>query len=115
MGLLIVYTPEFLRKSKRYNKKYKSYKNDLKKFIDNIENENGIHIANSFYKYRLAVKSKNKGKSGEFRVLTHEIILHDNSKEKFTLVTIWDKNDKENISDKELKEILKNNNISSKI
>jgi hypothetical protein len=111
MGLIIDYTPEFLRKSKRYTKKYKSFKNDLKRFIDNLDNETGINIAGCVYKYRLAVKSKNKGKRGGFRVITHEIIIKNKNKEKITLITIWDKNEQENISDKEIKDIINNNDL----
>jgi len=50
----------------------------------------------------LSIKSKGKGKSGGARLITHIVV----SKETVYLLTIYDKSDKENISDKELEELL---------
>ncbi|MGE3654012.1 MAG: hypothetical protein AB7G22_07825 [Flavobacteriales bacterium] len=47
--------------------------------------------------------SKGKGKSGGARLITNFIISHDT----VYLLTIFDKSDKDSLTDKELKELLK--------
>lgn len=54
------------------------------------------------YKIRLAVKSKGKGKSGGARIITY--VVTDN--EEVILLTIYDKQVRGTISEKELKELL---------
>lgn len=53
------------------------------------------------YKIRLAITSK--GKSGGARVIVNVVV----SDEVVYLLSIYDKSDKENISDKEFEELLK--------
>ncbi len=62
----------FLRQSKRLLKKYKSLADDLEQLIANLaENpEQGKSLGKSCYKVRMAITSKNKGKSGGARVIT---------------------------------------------
>lgn len=71
--------------------------------------EQGIPLGNQCYKIRIAIKSKSKGKSGGARVLTNIVI--DNKI--VYLLTIYDKSDKESLTDKELKELLENVNKES--
>ncbi len=63
----------------------------------------GKSLGNNFYKVRLSVTSKNKGKSGGARVITYlkitETIVY--------LAFIYDKTEKGNITDKELEQIFK--------
>ena len=54
------------------------------------------------YKIRLAIKSKGKGKSGGARIITY-VLTED---QEVILLTIYDKQVKGNLSDKELKELL---------
>ena len=78
----------------------------------------GTPVGNETYKIRLAVKSKNKGKSGGLRVISHletEIIgLTEYNDENTTviLISIYDKSNTATISDKELKEFISNINLS---
>ena len=51
----------------------------------------------------MAITSKGKGKSGGSRVITCVKVVDQD----VYLLTIYDKSDKENISDKELDELLK--------
>jgi len=51
----------------------------------------------------MAITSKGKGKSGGSRVITHVQI----SKSTIYLLSIYDKSEKESISNKELNELLK--------
>ena len=64
MNILVYFTPIFDKKFKRYKKKYQSIESDLKLFIDDISSTKNIDLGGGVYKYRLFVKSKNKGKSG---------------------------------------------------
>jgi hypothetical protein len=64
----------------------------------------GIALGHNCYKIRLTITSKNKGKSGGARLITNFIITDDT----VYLLAIYDKSEKENISDKELIELLKN-------
>ncbi len=62
----------------------------------------GTPLGQDCYKIRLAIKSKGKGKSGGARIITY--LITDN--EEVILLTIYDKQGKDNISEKELKELL---------
>jgi hypothetical protein len=54
-------------------------------------------------KIRLAITSKGKGKSGGAKLITNFIITDHT----VYLLSIYDKSDKESLSDKELQELLK--------
>lgn len=60
-------------------------------------------IGRDCYKAGMAITSKNKGKSGGARVIYHVRVVGS----KVTLLSIYDKGNKENISGKELKDLLK--------
>jgi hypothetical protein len=67
------------------------------------EPEKGTSIGHNCYKIRLAIASKGKGKSGGARVITH-LVFKDNT---VYLLTIYDKSDIENLTDKEILELVK--------
>lgn len=52
----------------------------------------------------MAITSKGKGKSGGARIITHLVV----SQEVVYLLSVYDKTEKENLTDKELLELLKN-------
>jgi len=110
-------TRSFKTAAKPLLKKHHSLSKDLL----NLEKELtktpqlGTSLGHDAYKIRLKISSKGKGKSGGARVISfvetniigvaekisdEEIIVN--------LLTIFDKGDIENISDKELKELIKN-------
>ena len=97
--------PYFDRQAKRLSRKFKSFKSDLSELVDSLEitPTQGIALGNDCYKIRIAIKSKGKGKSGGARAITHVIAF----KEDVYLLTVFDKSEKENISNKELLELLK--------
>jgi len=100
----IVTIPPFDRQMKRLSKKYPSLKAEYSALIDELEEnpEKGIHIGNNCFKIRLAIASKGRGKSGGARVITHFYIEN----ETVFLLAIYDKSEQDNISDKELRELL---------
>jgi hypothetical protein len=75
----------------------------------------GTPLGKDIYKIRLKITSKGKGKSGGARVIsllqtTLIGITYSSSDEEITvhLISIYDKSDTANISDKELKDLIKN-------
>ena len=94
----------FERQAKRLAKKYNSLKSDLQSLIESLKNnpQQGTHLGNSCFKIRLAISSKGKGKSGGARVITHIVVTDKN----VFLLSIYDKSEKENLTDSELKELL---------
>ena len=65
--------------------------------------EQGTSIGKSCYKIRIAIASKGKGKSGGARIITNIVV----TKSTVYLLSIYDKTEKENLTDKELNELLK--------
>lgn len=67
------------------------------------EPEQGTYLGNNCYKIRIVIASKRKGKSGGARVITNFVI----AEQTVFLISIYDKSEKENLTDKELGELLK--------
>lgn len=105
MSYKIFSIPPFDRQLKRLAKKYPSLKKEYGELLESLEQhpQQGTDLGNSCYKIRLAIASKGKGKSGGTRVVTNVVI----SENTVFLISIYDKSEKENLSDKELKDLLK--------
>jgi len=103
-------TNRFLLNAKKLAKKYNSLKSDLLRLQTelSINPKMGILIKENTYKIRLAIKSKNRGKSGGARVITYyfEEIKEQTEVELF-LLTIYDKSDQQNVNDIELGILIK--------
>jgi mRNA-degrading endonuclease RelE of RelBE toxin-antitoxin system len=95
----------FERQAKRLMKKYPSLKREIQTLISELKElpEKGTSIGHNCYKIRLAIASKGKGKSGGARVITHLVFKDDT----VYLLTIYDKSDLENLTDKEILELIK--------
>jgi len=106
MNISLYFTHIFESKFKRYKKKFQSLDDDLKSFTDHLSGLEATDLGGGIFKYRLMVKSKNKGKSGGFRIVSFEILLSENDK-RVTLLTIYDKSEQSSISKKEINMILK--------
>ena len=96
-------------------KKFPSLKAELEKLQnDLLQNPRlGTLIHENVYKIRLAVKSKGKGKSGGMREITYivevEIQIEEAENDNETtvfLVSIYDKSEQANISEKELSDLI---------
>src|SRR5471030_67857 len=100
MSYSIAYTPFFEREFKKLSKKYASLQNDLQKIIKLlIENpRSGESIGNNCYKIRLSISSKNKGKSGGARVITHIRFVN----EEIFMISIYDKSTLSNVAEEQL-------------
>jgi len=104
MNYKVVTIPPFDRQLKRLSKKFPSIKKDIENLGRELEINptNGAEILPGCYKVRMAITSKGKGKSGGARIITHVHI----SQTTVYLLTIYDKSDKSDISDKEVKFLL---------
>ena len=103
--LLITFTPDFKREYKKLAKKYVSLDSDMKDLVEEIK-ENptlGTPLGNNTFKIRLAISSKNKGKSGGARIITY-FITEDNE---LYLLSIYDKSDQGSLSDKSIIALIK--------
>jgi len=105
MNFNVKTTSVFERQAKRLMKKFPSLKMEILELINELKKkpEKGISIGDNCYKIRLHVASKGKGKSGGARVITHFVFKDDT----VYLLSIYDKSDIENLSDKEILELLK--------
>jgi len=106
MKITVYFTSSFNKRYKKFLKKYQSIETELKLFIENLDNTASIDLGGGIYKYRLLVKSKNKGKSGGFRIITFEILMSETDKD-VTFITIYDKGEVGSISKLKIIEILK--------
>lgn len=107
MNFDIKTSSEFEKGLKSLSKKYPSIRNDYAALLGELEAnpKSGNAIGKNCYKVRMAIASKNKGKSGGARVITH--LLAKLEGETLYLLKIYDKSDLGTISDKELEELLK--------
>ena len=103
------FTVEFLRQAKRLAKRYHSLADDIDALQHELmENPNiGISLGGGKRKIRLGVQSKGGGKRGGLRVITLNIVI-ETSDTCVNLLTIYDKKEIPNVSDKYIDQIIKN-------
>jgi mRNA-degrading endonuclease RelE of RelBE toxin-antitoxin system len=105
MSYSIELTDNFKKEAKRLIKKYPSLKTELAELFTELE-ENptaGTPLGNDIYKIRLAVASKNKGKSGGARVLSFVKVTQTT----VLLFSIYSKGELDNLTDKQIQELIK--------
>lgn len=97
--------PRFEKNLKKLAKKYASVKSEYAALVKSLKEDpqQGTPIGHDCYKIRLSIASKGKGKSGGARVITHFYVSQDT----VFLLSIYDKSEKENISEKQIKALLK--------
>ncbi len=105
MAFEVFTTKDFERFFKKLFKKYPSLKDDLLELIETLEENpnSGTNLGNNLYKIRMAISSKNKGKSSGARVISY-VITED---EEIYLIHIYDKSQISNIHKKQLLQVLK--------
>ncbi|MEA1983914.1 MAG: hypothetical protein U9N39_10250 [Campylobacterota bacterium] len=94
---------------KRLFKKYKQLPSDLKALNQEllVNPKSGIELGNGCYKIRLANSSIPTGKSGGLRVVYYHIDTNKN----LYLMSMYSKSELENIDDKIILQILKENGL----
>jgi hypothetical protein len=98
----------FDREFKKLAKKYRSLPSDLAAFVTELEqadpeNLPGDGVGDDCYKIRMAIASKNRGKSGGARIIYYARLASG----ELVLLSIYDKSEKENITEGELHILLK--------
>ncbi|MCM1482989.1 MAG: type II toxin-antitoxin system RelE/ParE family toxin [Muribaculaceae bacterium] len=92
----VIATEAFIRSAKPIAKKYRSFNQDYKELVRNLE-ENprmGVDLDNGYRKVRMAIASKGKGKSGGCRVITLDMVERNG---RLYLLYAYDKSDYDNI------------------
>lgn len=104
MSYNVLTIPPFDRQLKRLVKKYTSLKDEFVQLVNLLENnpKQGSELANNCFKIRLSIASKGKGRSGGARVITHLQLIDNN----VFLISIYDKSEKNTITEKEINELL---------
>ena len=102
-------TDDFKRDAKELIKKYRSIASEIKDLVESLESDpiQGEPLGKDCYKIRMAIASKNKGKSGGSRVITCVKVVN----ETVFLLSIYDKSEKESIEDSKLKSLLEINDL----
>lgn len=102
-GIKIIYSPIFIKKAKQLKKKHLSLVNDLAQLEFTLTNnpKTGMDLGNGIFKIRLAVKSKGKGKSGGYRVITYL-----QTQEEIMMIYVYDESEEATISKKDIQQII---------
>jgi hypothetical protein len=105
MPYRIILSENFKRASKRLGKKFFSFVHDMRTLTQSLQDNpiQGTPLGKDCYKIRFIITSKGKGKSGSGRVITCVKVID----ETVYMLDVFDKSEQENISDKELRSILK--------
>lgn len=100
----IVVSERCKKELKRLLKKYPSITSDFENLLDNLEENplQGAPLGKDCYRIRMAIASKNQGKSGGARVITCVKIMGD----VLYLLSIYDKSEKADLEDKELDSLI---------
>ncbi len=104
MTYSIELSSNFQKEAKKLIKKYPSLKKELATLFTQLEKTPtlGKSLGNDIYKIRIAIASKSKGKSGGGRVMSFVKVTNTS----VLLFSIYNKGEKDNISDKEIEDLL---------
>ena len=105
MNYNVELTDNFKKEAKKLIKKYASLRAEIASLGKELTKNPtlGTPLGNDVYKIRLAIASKNKGKSGGARVISFVKIIN----ETVFLLSIYNKGEKDSISDREIEKLLK--------
>ncbi|GHT14566.1 toxin RelE [Bacteroidia bacterium] len=106
MNYVIVRSENFDRNIKRLSKKYYSLADDLEAFKNELlaNPTMGDDLGNNVRKVRMAIKSKNKGKSGGARIITCTVLVNTANSDIY-LLTIYDKSEHDSIAHSEIEQL----------
>ncbi len=104
MAYRVIATPKFGREVRHLGKEYRSLPDDTETLIEQLETEPtmGTGTGQGCYKIRRAITSKNKGKSGDARVIAHIRVVENT----VFLLSIYDNSEQEDIADDDLNQRL---------
>lgn len=107
MSYTVKLSSSFKKAFKRLSKKYRSLENDVDALVIQLREHpfSGADLGGGVRKVRMAISDKGKGKSGGARVITYTVEVDERSGV-VTLLTIYDKNEQESISRKDIDSLL---------
>lgn len=108
-NITVSVTDDFAKEAKRLAKKYPSFKQDYKEFLESIKNNplQGDEITKNIRKIRMAIKAKGKGKSGGARVITFNV-LTDMENGHVVFLLLYDKEDASTVKVNVVKQLVRN-------
>ena len=108
MSYTVKLATSFTKAFKRLNKKYRPLENDVDQLVSQLRDNPfaGADLGNGVRKVRMAISDKGRGKSGGARVITYTARVDEQSGV-VTLLTIYDKNEQESISRKDIDDLLR--------
>ena len=108
MANRIEYSTIFIRKAKSLKKRHPSLTSDLEELEKDLINtpRQGVDLGNGLYKVRLAVKSKGKGKSGGYRIITYLVSQSGTDDITINMLTLFDKSEESSIDKQYLIKII---------
>lgn len=103
MSFRITYSQRFRREIKQLGKHYPSIKSDLQRLANDllINPYAGVDLGRGRRKVRVAIASKNKGKSGGARVITLNCLVEDGV---LVLLSIYDKQRRASVTPEEVEQ-----------
>ena len=98
----------FAKLLKRLGKKYHSIKQDYARLIEELHANPtaGVSLGGGVRKVRMAIGSKNRGKSHGARIITYTYIINE-TEGVINLIYIYDKEEQESISAEEIERLVK--------
>jgi mRNA-degrading endonuclease RelE of RelBE toxin-antitoxin system len=107
MANRVIFSSYFNRKAKDLKKKHSSFKSDLVALEQDliINPKQGDNLGGGLYKVRLAIKSKGKGKSGGYRIITY-LVTESNNDIVINMLTLYDKSEESSIDKQRLLKLL---------
>ena len=94
----------YIKSFKKLSKHYKNIQKDVDGFLDDISTQEdlGVELKSNVFKARIANSDKNKGKSAGYRLITYLKVV----KNELQLLYIYDKSKLENLTEKEIDNII---------
>ena len=102
----------FKKQFKRLYKRYRSLEADTDLLVESLLQNpyQGADLGRGLRKVRMTISAKGKGKSGGARVITL-ILAYSEEEAEIGLLYIYDKSERESLTDSEFMELLRRNDI----
>ena len=112
MNYEIKLSTQFKHEAKRLKKRYHSLDTDLDALVVELRQnpQAGTSLGNGVRKVRMAIASKGKGKSHGARVITATVLISIENSD-IILLYIYDKAERDSISNQEIELLLRQNNL----
>ena len=107
-NITVSVSDDFAKEAKRLAKKYPSFKQDYKDFLESIKNNplQGDEITKNIRKIRMSIKAKGKGKSGGARVITFNVFT-DVENGLVVFLLLYDKEDASTVKVNVVKQLVR--------